>query len=245
VYDYWLGGKDNFPADRWAGEQVMAVRPSVIAAARANRQFMHRAVRYLATTGIRQFLDIGTGVPTYPNVHECAQQIAPDCRVVYVDNDPLVLSHARALMAGNREGATDFLDADLRDPASILRQATRTLDFTAPIAVMLIGVLHLISDEDSPHEIVAALMDGVPAGSYLASCSPASDIDADRAARGTQLYNQLVPTQQTRRDHATVARFFDGLELTDPGVVQPGNWKPSPGSPVCTASGWAGVGHKP
>ena len=161
VYDYWLGGKDNFAADRAAAEQVIAVRPTVRRDIRENRAFLRRAVAYLAEAGLRQFLDIGTGIPTSPNVHEVVQRIAPDARVVYVDNDPIVLTHARALLASTPEGATAYIDADLRDPDKVMREAAATLDLSRPTAVMLVGVLHLISDEEDPYGIAARLMAAV------------------------------------------------------------------------------------
>ena len=177
VYDYWLGGKDNFAADRETAEAVIAVRPGIRRDIRENRNFLIRAVRYLAAEqGIRQFLDLGTGIPTSPNVHEAAQQAAPQCRVVYVDNDPIVLAHARALLASSDEGATAYLDADLRDPEPILRVAGQTLDFSQPVAVILVGVLHLISDDEHPQAIIGRLLTATPSGSYLLLTQPASDV---------------------------------------------------------------------
>jgi hypothetical protein len=162
VYDYWLGGKDNWPADRAAGDEAIQAYPDLVFSVRANRAFLARTVRYLAgTAGIRQFLDIGTGIPTANNTHQVAQSVAPECRVVYVDNDPVVLSHARALLAGT----SDYIDADLRNTRTILDGAARTLDFSRPVAVMLIAILHLIGDEDDPRGIVTSLMDAVPPGS--------------------------------------------------------------------------------
>src|SRR6202046_2489536 len=205
VYDYWLGGKDNFAADRKAAEEVIAIRPAMRRDIRANREMLRRAVRYLAAeAGPRQFLDIGTGIPTSPNVHEVVQRIAPDARVVYVDNDPIVLTHARALLASTPEGATAYIDADLRDPDKVLREAAATLDLSRPTAVMLVGVLHLISDEEDPYGIAARLMAGVPAGSYLVLTHPASDVNAEMAAEGARRYNQSVATQTPRRRLAAV-----------------------------------------
>jgi hypothetical protein len=247
VYDYWLGGKDNFAADRAAAEQVIAVRPTVRRDIRENRAFLRRAVAYLAEAGLRQFLDIGTGIPTSPNVHEVVQRIAPDARVVYVDNDPIVLTHARALLASTPEGATAYIDADLRDPDKVLREAAATLDLSRPTAVMLVGVLHLISDEEDPYGIAARLMAGVPADSYLVLTHPASDVNAEMAAEGARRYNQSVATPQTRRSFAEVARFFDGLELADPGIVQFHRWHPEPGLDTgqYEVSGWAAIARKP
>ena len=183
VYNYWLGGKDHFAADRELAERFIAADPEVIAAVRANRAFLGRAVHFLAAKArIRQFLDIGTGIPTANNTHEVAQRAAPDSRVVYVDNDPIVLAHARALLTSDPDGATDYIDADLRNTGAILAQAARTLDFGRPVAVMLVGILQCIPDEDDPRAIVAALMDGVPPGSYLAISHPAADVHAEARA---------------------------------------------------------------
>ena len=247
VYDYWLGGKDNFAADRAAAEQVIAVRPTIRRDIRENRAFLRRAVAYLAEAGLRQFLDIGTGIPTSPNVHEVVQRIAPDARVVYVDNDPIVLTHARALLASTPEGATAYIDADLRDPDKVMREAAATLDLSLPTAVMLVGVLHLISDEEDPYGIAARLMAAVPAGSYLVLTHPASDVNAEMAAEGARRYNQSVATPQTRRSFAEVSRFFDGLELADPGIVQFHRWHPDAGLDTgqYEVSGWAAVARKP
>jgi trans-aconitate methyltransferase len=243
VYDYWLGGKDNFEADRLAAEEVIAVRPSVLFDIRANRAFLGRAVRYLAAdAGVRQFLDLGTGIPAAGNTHEVAQGVDPAARVVYVDNDPIVLAHARALLSG----ATAYLDGDLRDPAPILAAAAGTLDFSRPVAVLLIGVLHLISDDEKPAEVVARLMGAVPPGSYLAVTQPASDVNAAEAAEGARRYNSHVTTKQTRRSHSETSAFFDGLSLVDPGVVQVHRWRPAPGTDLSReVSGWGGVAVKP
>jgi S-adenosyl methyltransferase len=249
VYDYWLGGKDNFAADREAGDRVIAVRPSILTDIRANRDFLTRSVRYLAADGgIRQFLDLGTGIPTPPNVHEVAQSAAPQSRVVYVDNDPIVLTHARALLTGSAEGVTAYLDADLRDPEKILQAAQQTLDFTEPIAVIIVGTLHLVSDDEDPYGIVTRLLAATAPGSYLAINHPASDVHAHVAAEGAKQYNRSVSTPQTRRNHAEVSRFFDGLELISPGVVQPHRWRPDPSTspgPADEVSGWGGVARKP
>ncbi|HUK72215.1 MAG TPA: SAM-dependent methyltransferase [Streptosporangiaceae bacterium] len=246
VYDYWLGGKDNFAADREAGDQVIAAQPAILVGVRANRAFLRRTVRHLAgEMGVRQFLDIGTGIPAANNTHEVAQSLAPESRVVYVDNDPVVLVHARALL-NSTEGPTAYLDADLRDTGKILKAAARTLDLSRPVAVMLLMILHLIPDSDDPYGIVRRLMDETAAGSYLALSHPASDIDADAAARATQRYNALVSTAQTRRTYAQVCRFFDSLDLLEPGVVATNRWRPADGvgSPG-RAPNYAGVARKP
>jgi hypothetical protein len=227
VYDYWLGGKDNFAADREAAEQVIAANPQVLPGVRANRAFLGRAVRYLAgEQGIHQFLDIGTGLPTVDNTHEVAQQTAPESRIVYVDNDPIVLAHARALLTSTREGSTAYVDADLRDTDKVLAGATGTLDFGQPIAVMLLMILQYIPDRDDPWAIVGQLMDSVPAGSYLVVSDTAADIDADVVAESARRYNQrLGAVRQTRRSKDEFTRFFAGLELVEPGVVALPEWQ--------------------
>jgi S-adenosyl methyltransferase len=231
VYDYWLGGKDHFTADRIAAEEVIAVRPTIIRDIRANRAFLGRAVRFLAAeAGIRQFLDIGTGIPSANNTHEVAQRVAPESRIVYVDNDPIVLAHARALLTSTREGACAYLDADLKDTGKILQEAARTLDFAEPVAVMFIGVLHLVSDAEDPRGIMTAMVEATVPGSYLALTQPASDIDAEVVAEGARRYNERVKTPQTRRSYEETLRFFDGMELVPPGLVQCHRWRPDPGA---------------
>jgi hypothetical protein len=194
----------------------------------SNRAYLARAVRYLAAErGIRQFLDIGTGIPAADNTHEVAQSAAPDCRVVYVDNDPIVLAHARALLTSQPEGVTDYIDAVLRDTQFILDSAARTLNFSRPVAVSLLAIMHLIPDADDPYGIVATLMAAVPSGSYLVLSHPASDIRAAAVAEMAKRVNaRLGPTRGTMRDRAEVTRFFDGLELLEPGVEQPQRWHP-------------------
>jgi S-adenosyl methyltransferase len=247
VYDYWLGGKDNFAADREAAERVLAATPGLRFRVQANRAFLARVVRYLAAeAGIRQFLDIGTGIPSANNTHEVAQAVAPNSRIVYVDNDPIVLTHARALLASGPEGSTQYINGDLRDGAAILRAAASTLDFTRPIALMLLGILHLIQDSEEPYKIVADLMDALPSGSYLAISHPAIDSHAAQA-EAQKRYNERVSTPQTLRTQAEVARFFDGLELVPPGVVYVHTWRPDPGVivPADAVSAHGGVARKP
>jgi hypothetical protein len=247
VYDYWLGGKDNFAADREAAERVLAVTPGLRFRVQANRAFLARAVRYLvAEAGIRQFLDIGTGIPTANNTHEVAQATVPECRIVYVDNDPIVLAHARALLTSSPQGATAYVDADLRDTGAVLEAAAETLDFSQPIAVMLLGILHLISDAEDPYAIVARLLAAVPPGSYLAISHPAIDINAGQA-EAQKRYNERVSTAQTLRTHAEVCRFFEGLSLVPPGVVYVHTWRPDPGddAPENVASAHGGVARRP
>ncbi len=248
IYDYWLGGKDNYAADREAGDLVLAARPGLRESVRANRAFLGRVVRLLAgELGIRQFLDIGTGIPSADNTHEVAQRVAPDARIVYTDNDPIVLAHARALLTSTEPGVTAYLDIDLRDTDKLLEQAAETLDFSQPIAIMLLGVLHLISDEDDPWGIVARLVSAVPSGSYLVITHPASDLLPETQAEASRRYNQNVATRQTLRSYAEVARFFDGLELLEPGLAQWHLWRPEPGdaAPDDFKSGHCGVARKP
>ncbi len=247
VHDYWLGGKDNYAADRAAGDAVIAAYPGIVMSVRANRAFLARVVRFLAAeAGIRQFLDIGTGIPSANNTHEVAQAVAPDARVVYVDYDPVVLAHARALLNSSPEGATDYIDADFRDFGTILAQAARTLDFSRPVAVMLIALLHLIGDQDDPYGIVSALMAAVPSGSYLALSQVASDIQAEQMAEARQRYNRMARETQRHRTHAEVARFFTGLELLPPGLVPVQQWRPrSDFEAQAKSAMWGGVARKP
>ncbi|HXZ71687.1 MAG TPA: SAM-dependent methyltransferase [Streptosporangiaceae bacterium] len=246
VYDYWLGGKDNFAADRAVAEAAMREDPNVVEGVRGNRAFLARAVRYLAgEAGVRQFLDIGTGIPAADNTHEVAQDVAPECRVVYVDNDPIVLSHARALLTSGTTGITTYLDEDLRNVAELIRSASATLDLTRPVAVMLIGILHCIPDEDDPAGIVGQLMDALPSGSYLAISHPASDVNSPGVRKLASRLNELMPMKLRFRSQAEVARFFDGLELAEPGLVRGPEWRPDSGADLGNpAAVWAGVARK-
>ena len=248
VYDYWLGGKDNFEADRIAGEETIAAYPAIRASAQANRAFLARSVRYLAAeAGVRQFLDIGTGLPTASNTHEVAQSVAPQSRIVYVDNDPLVLSHARALLTSSPEGVTAYLDADLRDTDRILEQAADTLDFTEPVAIMLLAILHYIPDLGEAQRIVARLLRAVPSGSYLTISHAASDISPEEMAEMIRRMNEhLAEGNHVGRTREVVAQFFDGLEVLEPGVVKVTRWRPES---ALEAEGptslWGGVARKP
>ena len=250
VYDYWLGGKDNFPADRELAELMIQAIPNMRAMAAANRAFLSRAVRYLVgEAGIRQFLDLGTGIPTSPNVHEIAQATAPDTRVVYVDNDPIVLAHARALLTTQDAGETAFIMADLRQPGSILDHPTltATLDLGQPVAVLAVGVLMYFRDSDRPNpfEMVATMLAPMPSGSYLALTTPTPDFNLEETAKAVAAAEAagitLVP-----RSKAEVERFFTGLELVDPGVAPMLAWRPDepPADPE-SAYYWAGVARKP
>jgi S-adenosyl methyltransferase len=227
VYDYWLGGKENYAADRQAAEQIMAARPDIITSVRANRAFLTRAVRYLAAeVGIDQFLDIGAGLPASDNVHEVAQAAVPWSRVVYVDNDPVVLSHARALLHG-KAGTTDFVGADLRDTDEVIGKAEKILDLNRPVAITLLMVVEFIPEAEDPYGAVARLLTAMPPGSYLVLSHPAKDIEVSGVQEGTKRYNDMVVTPLTRRTHAEVSRFFDGLELIAPGIVPLDQWRPA------------------
>jgi O-methyltransferase involved in polyketide biosynthesis len=250
VYDYWLGGKDNFAADRELAELMLQAIPTLREMAMANRAFMRRAIRYLVEeAGVRQILDLGTGIPTSPNVHEIAQAAAPETKVVYVDNDPIVLAHARALLTSQGAGETAFIMADLRQPKSILDHPTltETLDLTQPVAVVLVGVLMYFRDSDSPNpfEMVATLLEPMPSGSYLALTHPTPDFSPEDTAKAAAAAEAagitLVP-----RTKADVERFFTGLELVDPGVTPMLAWRPEkpPVNPRA-AYYWAGVARKP
>jgi len=247
VYNYWLGGKDYFAADRAAGEQAIKAFPDIVLSARANRAFLARAVRFLAgEAGIRQFLDIGTGIPSANNTHEVAQSVAPDSRIVYVDNDPIVLTHARALLTSDPAGGTDYIDADLREPEQILAGAAQVLDYGRPVAVMLMAILQHLHTEDDPYKVVAALMAAMPPGSYLALSHPAKDINAEAMAKMAETLNKMMAEKVTFRDRPEVARFFEGLELVEPGMVQASKWRPATDAEAASpAALWAGVARKP
>lgn len=230
IWNYWLGGKDNYEVDRIAGEQTMAVLPEIVEIARASRGFLERVVRYLAAdAGIRQFLDIGTGLPTVSNTHEVAQSVAPESRVVYVDNDPVVLAHAQALLVSSPEGATSYIEADARDADAILGHAGTMLDFSRPVAITMLGILPFIGDDDEAHAIVARLLAAVPAGSYLTITHSTSEISGERVIEAVRQWNQVAPTPYTLRSPAQIATFFDGLTLIEPGLVPCPRWRPGPG----------------
>jgi len=237
VYGYWIGSKDHYPADRKAAEEVAARRPQVVVGARANRAFLARAVRYLAgPCGIRQFVDIGPGLPAPGATHTVAQAIAPESKIVYVDNDPLVLAHARALLTSLPQGTCDYVDADLRDPEAIVKEAARTLDFTQPAAVLLVAILHFIPDPSDPQGIVATLAGALAPGSFLAITHLTGDFAPQAVTSGVAAYNALVPAGITARSHAQVTALFGGLPLVAPGVVPVSEWRPA----VCGESGQAG-----
>ena len=248
VYDCWLGGKDNFAADRVAAEETIAAYPAIRRSARANRAFLVRAVSYLAgARGIRQFLDIGAGLPAAPNTHQVARSIAPGSRVVYADNDPMVLCHARALLAGSAPGVTGYVEADLRDPAAILAGAAETLDLTRPAAIMLLAVLEHIPGLDQVRQILDQLLAAAAPGSFLVISHAGSDIDpAGMADLTASLNEHLAPGTYTARPRQVITLFFDGLSLIEPGVVQVSRWHPrsqiESARPACH---WGGVARKP
>jgi hypothetical protein len=252
VYDYLLGGKDNFAADRAAAEAGLRANPNSRIPPRANRAFLGRAVRYLAgEAGISQFLDIGTGIPTSPNVHEVAQEVEPAARIVYVDNDPIVLTQARALLTTGPQGRTAYIDADLRDIDAILGSAElqRTLDLRRPVGLLLIAVMHFIPDEDDPWTLAARLLAALPSGSYLALSHLTGDFDPAAWAGVVAVYRRSGVTMQVRRK-PDVERFFAGLDPIDPGVVSLPQWRPDPsdvGRPPSDAavSVYGGVARKP
>ena len=246
VYDYWLGGKDNFAADRELGERTLAAYPNLVFSVRANRAFLARAVRFLAAeAGIRQFLDIGTGIPTANNTHQVAQRVAAESRIVYVDNDPIVLSHAQALLKSSPQGVCAYLDADLRDPAAILAKAAQTLDFGQPVAVMLIAVMHFVGDDDEAAAIVRTLTAACAPGSFVVISHVASDIDTEQQTELVRRLNQSVAEKATMRDRAGVTRLFDGLELVEPGVVRVSEWRPDNDLEAASPTGlWGGVARK-
>lgn len=252
IYNYLLGGKDNFAVDREAAAKSLEVFPGFRAWARSNRAFLSRAVRYLVTeAGVREFLDIGTGLPTADNTHEVSQRIEPSSRICYVDNDPTVLVHARALLTSDPAGKTDYVHADLRNVDGILSAAAGTLDFDRPIAVMLLAILHAIHDDDDPWAIVGRIMAAVPPGSFLVISHPASDLRStafDVTELTKRLNKGMGGTRMRARSRDEVARFFTGLELVPPGIVPTPQWRPDPeqGLPEDnTNSAYAAVGRKP
>ncbi|HEY7143834.1 MAG TPA: SAM-dependent methyltransferase [Streptosporangiaceae bacterium] len=236
VYACWLGSKDTYPADRQAAEEVAARRPQVVASARANRAFGARVTRFLAgQRGVTQFLDVGAGLPAAEATHQVAQAITPGARVVYVDSDALVLTHARALLTSSPEGRCDYVDADLRDPQAILQEAARTLDFTRPVAVLLLAVAHFLADADDPAGVVAALAAGLAPGSFIALSHLTADFAPDAVLAGVAAYNARVPAGITARSHAQVSALLGGLGLVPPGVVPVTEWRPG-------HAGWPGHG---
>jgi hypothetical protein len=248
IWDYWLKGKDNYQVDREVGDRIEEMLPDIVRQAREDRLFLGRVVRYLAgEAGVRQFLDIGTGLPTADNTHQVAQGVAPESKIVYVDNDPLVLAHARALLTSTPEGATDYIHADMHDPETIIAGAAQTLDFGQPIAITMLGVLWHVMDNDEAYAIVNRLMQAMPSGSYLALNHPTLEVTGEKMATAIRYWNEYGTPPGTHRTPAELTRFFDGLDLIEPGVVSITRWRPE-----ATSSGepeeidqFGGVGRKP
>ncbi len=244
IWNYWLGGGDYYEVDRIAGDRIRELHPAIGDYARADRDFLGRAVRHLVEqAGIRQFLDIGTGLPTADNTHEVAQRLAPDARIVYVDNDPLVLVHARALLTSSPEGRTDHLDEDLRNPEAILERAAATLDFSRPVGLMLLSVVIFLGDDEDPYGIVRRLLDALPPGSHLVLSHTVTGPKLAEVDRAVRFWNETGTPRLTQRSPEAVARFFDGLELLEPGVVSCSRWRPDGPEPAEVAL-YGGVGRK-
>jgi len=229
IWNYWLGGKDNYAVDRAAGDQFSAIYPGIVDIARADRAFLGRVVRFLAgEAGVRQFLDVGTGLPTADNTHEVAQRVAPEAKVVYVDNDPLVLVHARALLTSSPEGSTHYVDANMSDPEKVLQEAAKSLDLTQPVGLTFMGVLGHVVNYDEARSIVTGLMDGLSSGSYLSINDSVNTSEALEEALRTYEASGAVPYRTRSLEQFT--GYFDGLELVEPGVVNVEDWRPDPGS---------------
>ncbi|MES9506505.1 SAM-dependent methyltransferase [Streptomyces sp. NPDC000609] len=248
MYDWFLGGKDNYPVDEEMARQLLALDARGRDMARVNRAFMHRATRWLAGKGIRQFLDIGTGIPTEPNLHQIAQHTAPDARIVYCDNDPIVLAHAAALLRSTPQGATEYIQADARKPEAILEAAGGILDFDKPIALSLLALLHFLDDEDGAADLVDRLVERLPSGSYLVLSHTTGDFDPEGAAQASAMYRARGMTLRLR-SHAEITTFFDGLELVEPGVSLSADWHPELGEVIDVPGGepipgYAGVARK-
>jgi hypothetical protein len=248
VWNYWIGGKDNFAVDREVGDATARAMPLLPLIARYVRLFQASAIDRLLDRGVRQFLDIGTGLPVAGSVHEVAQRSAPESRVVYVDNDSLVLSHARALLRSSPQGACDYLDADLREPGKILARASQTLDLSRPTAVLLLGVLHFLPDDDDPWAIVTRLLDGITGDAYLVIGHAASDVSPPQMGEAARRYNERSPVRIVPRTHEEIARFFSGMEMLAPGLVPLGSWwpdRPKDDTPDSNRGGHVGIGWRP
>lgn len=248
TYDWFLGGKDNYPVDEELGRKMLALDPRTPVMAKVNRAFMHRATRWLAESGIRQFLDIGTGIPTEPNLHQIAQRIAPDARVVYCDNDPIVLAHAAALLRGTPEGVTEYVQGDVREPDAIVERAKEILDFSRPVALSLVALLHFVTDEDGAYDLVDRLLSQLPPGSCLTVSHATADFTAEKSKTAVETY-RAGGINLALRSRDEVGRFFRNLELVDPGVSLVTDWHPELGEPVPgqdddVIPGYGAVGRK-
>jgi O-methyltransferase involved in polyketide biosynthesis len=242
VWNYWLGGKDNYAVDREAGDRYRESYPAIVEVARASRRFLSRAVRFVAgEAGVRQFLDVGTGLPTVDNTHEVAQRVAPECRIVYVDNDPLVLTHARALLTSTPEGATDYVDSDMREPGVIISAASATLDLTRPVGLVLMGVLGHVEDYEEARSIVARLLAALPSGSFLTLADSVSTGTAH--AEANRRYKDSGAIAYNLRTREEIEGYFDGLDLVEPGLVPITRWRPEGPEPKVLSLG--GVARKP
>ena len=246
IWNYWLGGTDNFPVDRQAGDAYSAVFPGIVTVARSSRAFLRRTITHLVNEeGVRQFLDVGTGLPTADNTHEVAQRLAPGARIVYVDHDPMVLAHGRALLTSTPEGTAGYIDADLSDPRRILAAAARTLDLSRPTALILSNILGHVGDHDQARAVVGRLMDGLPSGSFLVISDGSRGTDADYE-RAQDAYNETGAVPYFLRPVAEITAYFDGMELLEPGVVSVPLWRPEPGSPAAEPIGeHGGLARKP
>ncbi|MQA27426.1 MAG: SAM-dependent methyltransferase [Micromonosporaceae bacterium] len=248
VWNYWLGGKDNFAIDREIGNQIREMNPHIAEIAVAQRAFLVRTVTYLTReVGIRQFLDVGTGLPTANNTHEVAQSVAPESRIVYVDHDPMVLAHARALLVGTPQGATDYIDADLREPDTVLPKAAETLDFTQPVALVLLGITGHLTADDEAYAIVRRLLAALPSGSYLVLCDDTNVIHPEAMDEMVRQWNDSGENPRVNRTPGGLEHFFDGLELLEPGVVSVTRWRPDPAETgeIPEVDDFGGVGRKP
>ncbi|GIF77653.1 SAM-dependent methyltransferase [Asanoa siamensis] len=245
LWNYWLGGKDNFAVDRAVADQILEMVPEMVGSARADRAYLGRVVRHLAgNEKIRQFLDVGTGIPTANNTHEVAQRVAPSSRIVYVDNDPMVLVHARALLTSHPEGKTDYLQADLREPEEIVEGARRTLDFDQPIAVTMLGILNFVPDDDEAADLVRRLVDAIPSGSYVAISHPTTEVNGAVMTEALRLWNEGPAAKMVLRSADQVARLFGDLEMVEPGVVTCSQWHPDPDTSTEQVPHYGGVGRK-
>jgi hypothetical protein len=247
VQDYWLGGQDNYPADRETGDLLVQAAPGLARSVRESRYFLARAVRYLANQGIRQFLDIGAGLPCLENTHEIAQRADPRSRVVYADNDPLAAMYGRVLLTSGPGGSCDSIQADVRDPGDILAGAARTLDLTEPVALLMLGVLDYIPDTGEAQAVVRRLLEVVPAGSYLAVSCLTAGVDAEAVTRAVRLWNDSGCAPLTLRGPAELGRFFDGLDLVMPGIVSCPRWQPenTPFGEPAAVPHFCGAARKP
>ncbi|MEV5986489.1 SAM-dependent methyltransferase [Streptomyces sp. NPDC052051] len=247
IWNYWLGGKDCYEIDREVGDQIASANPAILDIALAQRAFLVRAVEYLVgEAGVRQFLDVGTGLPTANNTHEVAQRMLPEARIVYVDHDPIVLAHAEALLTSTSEGTTHYIDADLRDPEAILEQAAASLDFSRPIALLLLGITAHVTD-DIVYDLVGRLTAALPSGSYLVLCDDTEVLDPRQMRAMIEQWNEASDNPRVNRSPAELARFFDGLELLEPGLVSVSRWRPDPSAEQLPAEvdDFGGVARKP